>query len=473
MTSLSPISRFLTRGAELFARAGELTTLGTLDYRDANPAADTPQGSLENPRTPFDAIFDIDRPVAGVSVTNKTALRQMAVWRCVNLIAGAVARAPLNTYRRTPSGKVRATDHYLWPLLRYQANPFMTSYRFKRLMQTWLLLYGNAYAEIEINGRGQVVALWPWRPDRVHLTGWSAEDLAYHYITEEGDQVTLPGPYILHLRGLEMDGIMGLDPISQARQSLGLGAAAEQYGARFFSNNGRPGGFISHPAKLGADAKKNLTEAYESLHRGLRGAHRVAILEEGMKFVDVGIPPENMQFLETRKFQAIDIARLFGVPPHKIAEMDKATFSNIEHQAIEFVTDCLADWCANWEAECSHSLLSQREAADIVIEFNLDALMKGDLASRNRAYATGRQWGWLSVNEIRERENLNSIGPDGDRYMEPLNMQPLGTFPDDDPADESDSDVADPGTGAQPKKKKKPKAIAPAAGEEPANDPQN
>jgi HK97 family phage portal protein len=428
-------------------------------FRDADMNNLTAGGySLENPRTSWDRIFEVEPTFTGKQVTEASALQSAAVWACVRIISSAIGKIPLTTYRQTDDGKERATNHYLWNLLRRAPNPYMTAFRFKRMMQAWALLWGNAYAEIEISANGRVVGLWPWRPDRVRvcgdvpLTDAAARDsgmgLFYSYRLNDGTEVTLPGHNILHIRGLETDGVMGLGPIKVARQTVGLDQAAQEYGARFFDNNGRPGGFLTTANKLGSEGRKNLRESFEDLHRGLRGAHRIAILEEGLKYQDVGIPPEDMQFLQTRQFQAIDIARLFGVPPHKIAELSRATFSNIEHQSIEFIQDCLGDWFENWEQEIECSLLSAREASTIFVEFNADYLMRGDILSRYRSYSLGRMGGWLSVNDVREKENMNRI-EGGDRYMEPLNMQDVAeaaggeTDPEGNTAGDVDDDQID------------------------------
>lgn len=429
--------------------------------RDTTESSEVNMSAAENPRTPLSQIFSMEPNPAGISVTERTSLQLAAVWRCNTLISGAIGRTPFLSFERTDMGKELARGHYTWPLFTREANPHMTSYRFRRLMQTWVNLWGNAYAEIQISGRGQVIGLWPWRPDRVtiSLPGGgtpdaplmnSANSLIYTYTTSGGTRVSLPGDYILHLRGLETDGIMGLSPIRAARRSIALAAAAEEYGARYFGSGSTPGGILEHPGKVGKQAAENLRSSWEDIHRGLKGSHRLGILEEGMKYHEVGIPPEDMQFLQTRQFQAIDIARLFGVPPHKIAELSRATFSNIEHQSIEFVSDCLADWFANWESQCTSSLLSQREVdgvnglGGIELEFQVDRLMRGDMRGRYAAYATGRQWGWLSKNEIREKESMNRIA-DGDDYLTPLNM----TSQAEPPADPVDPEAADPDGEAQ------------------------
>jgi HK97 family phage portal protein len=439
--------------------------------RRTDEPSQAPGSSLENPRTSWDRIFETQEGYAGKSVNEITALQLMAVWRCVNLIAGALAKCPLNVYRRVPDiGKTKATNHYLWPLLHREANDVvkLSAYRFRRLMQTWLLLWGNAYALFEENGRGQIQRFWPLRPDRMRVTG-TAASLIYTYQRPDGSSYILPSAYMLHLRGLETDGIMGLSPIKAARQSLGLGLAAEEYGARYFGAGGKPGGYLEVMGKLTPVSKQNIRESFEDMHKGLHGAHRVGIFEEGMKYHEVGVPPEDMQFLQTRQFQGIDVARLFGVPPHKIAELARATFSNIEHQSMEFLQDCLADWMTNWEQELTVSCLSESESQTIFLEFSRDSIARGDKISRYTAYNIGRNGGWLSQNMILDEENLNRI-EGGDTFLTPLNMQVTSTSPETDPNDDPDDPGAvedDPNEGNEPEPNP---AIAPPA-PNPAVDP--
>lgn len=407
-----------------------LSAVPRTQFRD-DPSA-KPGSSLENPRTPWDRIFDIEKSYAGKSVSEISALQLAAVWRCVNIISGTNARTPFLPYRVGDEGRKVARDHYLYPILMKKSNPYMTAYRFKRVMQAWTLLWGNSYALIDESGRGQVTALWPLRPDRmkpiaIYDTDGRMTRLAYQFTPSNGSPVIFRDYEILHLRGLETDGVVGLSPIRANRQGIALGMAAEEYGARYFGQGVHVGGWVEHPTTLSATARKNVEEHYGDLYSGLHGSHKIAVLEEGMKYHEVGVPPEDMQFLQTRQFQAIDIARLFGVPPHMIAELSRATFSNIEHQGIDFVNTCMGDWFANWEQECGAQLLSDREGQTIELDFYEQGLLKGDAESRFNVYMLGRQNTILSPNDCREMEGLNRIDqPWADDYMQPLNMSPAG-----------------------------------------------
>lgn len=384
--------------------------------------------SLENPRNSLARVFDVEPAFTGRTVTEASSLSLSTVWACVRIIAGTAAKTPTKIYRRTPDGKQLATDHYLYSLFCGSANPHMSSFRFFRLMQTWQLLWGNAYAEIEINGRGQILGLWPMRPDRMRVG--QADDGSLLYIYDPASpglqKRVIDEHHMFHLRGLETDGVSGLSVIGQARQAVALAMAAEEYGARFFANNARPGIYLKHPGALSDKAKKNLIADWENLHRGLQGAHRVGVLEEGMELKEVGIPPEDAQFLQTREHQVIDICRWYGVQPHKVAALDRATNNNIEQQALEFVQDTMEDHFANWEAETSHTLLSAREAQTIFAEFDRSKLLRGDFKSRADGLVALRQNGFINADEGREDIGMNPIADgSGKKYLVQLNMQNL------------------------------------------------
>jgi HK97 family phage portal protein len=370
---------------------------------------------------------------SGVHVTSETAMRSSAVYACVRVLAESVASLPLPLYRRAGDrGRERAVNHPLYALLHDTPNPEMTSFELRETLMYHLALWGNAYCKIESDGAGRVTGLWPLLPGQMEVKRTPSGALEYGYRLPNGTVTKLSPDNILHIRGLSSNGIVGLSPISLARQSIGLALATEEYGARFFSNNAQPGVVLEHPGKLGDDAYDRLRTSWTETHSGLANAHRVAILEEGMKLEKVSIPPNDAQFLETRKFQATEIARIFRVPPHLIADLDKATFSNIEQQSLEFVVYSLRPWLVRIEQAISRALLTDAERRAYYWEFLVDGLLRGDTASRYQAYAVGRQWGWLSVNDVRERENMNPVDG-GDAYLEPLNMSEVGA-PSPDPA---------------------------------------
>jgi HK97 family phage portal protein len=384
----------------------------------------------------WQAIGWLGDSATGINVTQEGALRYSAVFACVRVLAESVASLPLIVYRRTADGKERAPEHPLYRLLHDRPNDYMTSFELRETLQGHLALWGNAYCEIEYNNAGVPIALWPLRPDRMEKVTASGGELFYEYWLPSGSLVKLPGYRVWHNRGLSSDGINGYSPIGLMRQSVALGLAAEEFGARFFGNDARPGGVLQHPGVLGDKALLNLRESWQSRHGGLSRSHRTAILEEGMTYQQIGIPPEDAQFLETRKFQVTEIARMFRVPPHMLADLERATFSNIEHQSIEFVMHTLRPWLVRWEQSIQMRLMPAKDQGSHYAEFLVDGLLRGDVQSRYQAYAVGRQNGWLSANDIRRLENQNPID-DGDVYLIPLNMVPASAASAPPPAPET------------------------------------
>lgn len=365
----------------------------------------------------------------GLHVTPETALQITAVFACVRVLAETVASLPLPVYRRLENGgKERARDFYLYPILHDLPNTEMTSFELRETLMGHLGTWGNAYAEIELRpGYGRAKALWPLRPDRMRVRRRN-RNLQYVYRLPDkvgGRTVVLPAERILHIHGLGYDGLVGYSPIHMARQAIGLAMATEEFGARFFKNDATPGGVLEHPGELSDSAHKRLQESWEEKHSGLEKSHRLAILEEGMKFKDIGIPPEDAQFLQTRKFQVIEIARMYRVPPHMIMDLERGTFSNIEHQSIEFVVHTIRPWLVRWEQRIKQDIFLPGERDTYFAEFLVDGLLRGDIKSRYEAYSIGRQNGWLSANDVRELENQNPIDG-GDVYLIPLNMIPAG-----------------------------------------------
>ena len=288
-----------------------------------------------------------------------------------------------------------------------------------------LLLWGNAYAQIIRNARGEVVALYPLMPNKMTVDRDSNGRLFYLYQRSNEDtpslgkdsQVYLSPSDVLHIPGLGFDGLVGYSPIAMAKNAVGLAIATEEYGAKFFANGAAPGGVLEHPGTI-KDPQK-IKESWNAAYQGSGNSHRVAVLEEGMKYQPIGISPEQAQFLETRKFQINEIARIFRVPPHMLADLEKSSFSNIEQQSLEFVKYTLDPWVVRWEQSMCRALLMESEKSKLFIKFNVDGLLRGDYVSRMSGYATARQNGWMSANDIRELENLDRIPAElgGDLYL--------------------------------------------------------
>ena len=364
-------------------------------------------------------------PVAsGSNVTEESALRVTAVFSCVRILSWTLASLPLHLYRRLkPRGKERASDHPIYRLLHDSPNSEQTSFQFRSLLMAHLCLWGNGYAEIEFDRHGHPVGLWP-------IPAWLCtpfrdyrKDLAYDVRLPDGTRKILPPYQVWHIMGLSLDGLKGLSPIGMAREAIGLSMAAETFGASFFGNGLNPGGVAEHPQKLSPEAHTRLKESLNEKYEGLGKAHRLMLLEEGMKYTKVGIAPEEAQFLGTRNFQVADIARLYGVPPHMIGNTEKTSSwgTGVEQQGIGFVVYTMRPYLVAWEQETSSKLIDPKDRRDYFPEFAVDGLLRGDIKTRYDSYAIGRQWGWLSVNDVRELENSNPI-EGGEIYMTPLNM---------------------------------------------------
>lgn len=368
--------------------------------------------------------FFFGTSTSGKTVNERTAMQTTAVYACVRILAETIASLPLHTYRYTTKGKEKATDHPMYYILHGEPNPEMTSFVFRETLMGHLLLWGNAYAQIIRDGRGRVVALYPLLPHKMLVHRNDQGQLYYQY-DKDGQSYYLRNYEVLHIPGLGFDGLVGYSPIAMAKNAIGMAIATEEYGAKFFANGANPGGVLEHPGVVKDPAR--VRDSWNAVYQGSSNAHRVAVLEEGMKFQSIGIPPEQAQFLETRKFQINEIARLFRIPPHMIGDLEKSSFSNIEQQSLEFVMYTLDPWVIRWEQAIQRALFSDSEKLQYFVKFNVDGLLRGDYQGRMNGYAVARQNGWLSSNDIRELENLNRIPAElgGDLYLINGNMTKL------------------------------------------------
>nr|DAT97699.1 MAG TPA: Portal [Caudoviricetes sp.] len=367
---------------------------------------------------------------AGKTVNERSAMQLTAVYACVRILAEGIAGLPLHLYKCGKNGsREKAVDHPLYFLLHDEPNPEMTSFVFRETLMTHLLLYGNCYCQIIRDGRGQVAALYPLMPNQMSVDRDEKGQLYYTYLRsgEEADTMKKGTVYllpedVLHIPALGFDGLVGYSPIAMAKNSIGMGLACEEYGAKFFANGAAPSGVLEHPGTI-KDITR-LRESWNAIYGGSKNAGKVAILEEGMHYSPISISPNEAQFLETRKFQVDEIARIFHVPPHMIGDLERSTFSNIEQQSLEFVKYTLNPWVCRWEQALTRSLLSPKEKREYSIKFNVDGLLRGDYQSRMNGYAVGRQNGWMSANDIRELENLDHIPAEqgGDLYLVNGNM---------------------------------------------------
>lgn len=377
--------------------------------------------------------FFMGSSAAGKSVNERSAMQMTAVYACVRILSESIAGLPLHMYRYEDDGsKTKAVEHPLYHLLHDEPNPEMTSFIFRETLMSHLLLWGNAYAQIIRNGKGDIIALYPLMPNRMKVERDAKGQLYYEYQTMKEDAPTMKGAVyqlypneVLHVPGLGFDGLVGYSPIAMAKNAIGLAIAAEEYGSKFYANGAAPSGVLEHPNVLKDPAK--VRDSWNAAFGGSSNAHRVAVLEEGMKYTPISISPNEAQFLETRKFQINEIARIFRVPPHMVGDLEKSSFSNIEQQSLEFVKYTLNPWVCRWEQALQRALLDDDEKGKYFFRFNVEGLLRGDYQSRMNGYAIARQNGWMSANDIRELENIDRIPVElgGDLYLVNGNMLPL------------------------------------------------
>lgn len=361
---------------------------------------------------------------SGVTVTPKGALGNTPVLRAITILSETIAQLPLHVIDESQNKKKKALQHPLFRVLYLEPNSLMSSFEFRQLMMTCVCLYGNFFAEIEFNNAGDVVALYPWKNDKVIL--FKAEDntLWYSYRTDSPNskEILIPSRRVLHIKSFSDNGLWGKSPIQIAREAVALSQAAEAYGAKFFGSGGKPTGVFSTDSKLKGDTIDRLQEQWKK-RMGDSSSTKTLFLEEGLKYQPISLSPEDSQFIETRKFQISEIARMFGVPPHMLFDLERATFSNIEHQSIEFVTFSILPWIKRIEQEMTRKLLTVKEQSRYLIQFNVSGLLRGDTKSRFESYAIGKNAGFLTTNDIRKLEDMDPK-EGGDVLWTPANTMP-------------------------------------------------
>ena len=418
-------------------------------FKNRKKSRDAPK--VEDRTVGSSFTFFMGNSSSGKTVTERSAMQMTAVYACVRILSEAVAGLPLHFYRYKADGsKEKAIDSNLYHLIHDEPNPEMSSFVFRETLMTHLLLWGNAYAQIIRNGKGEVIALYPLMPNKMSVDRDENGKLYYTYTRSDcepnamnGSSVVLEPKDVLHIPGLGFDGLVGYSPIAMAKNAIGLAIATEEFGSKFFANGAAPSGVLEHPGTIKDPSR--VREAWQSQFGGSGNSGKVAVLEEGMKYTPISISPEQAQFLETRKFQINEIARIFRVPPHMVGDLEKSSFSNIEQQSLEFVKYTLDPWVVRWEQSLSRSLLSEDEKKQYFFKFNLEGLLRGDYQSRMNGYAIARQNGWMSANDIRELEDLDKLSPEqgGDLYLVNGNMLPLkkaGAYADKNNEEETDNE---------------------------------
>ena len=357
----------------------------------------------------------LDRPTSsGINVNDNVALGIPAVYACIRVLAESIASLPLIVYERLPNGdKQRALDFSLYRILHDQPNPLMTALEIKELIVGHLCLRGNSYNLIE-RDYGEVTALWPLHPDKVQVEV-EGRELIYTYQDEHGPEKKFPMADVLHIRGLSSDGIVGYSPLSLLKDTFGHSKAISDYSANYFKNDASPGGILSTPNSLGAQAVSNLRESWEHGYKGQGNKHRVAVLDSDLKWQSVGVSPENSQMIESQKFSVVEIARVFRVPLNLVMDYERSTYSNVQEQNRSFLIHTLVPWMERIEQAIQKSLLTEGERGKYFVEHLTQNFLKADTKERFEAYKIAKEAGFMSINEIRQLENMNSV-EGGDTY---------------------------------------------------------
>jgi HK97 family phage portal protein len=365
----------------------------------------------------------------GLRINKNSALKYTPFWSAVRIISGTIGALPFLVYKRiNDEDKEREPKHPIYKMLHDRPNDYMDSLTFLETRMAHVLTYGNGYAEIQRDGGGRPIHLWPLLPNRTkRVIDKDTEIPYYEIILPDNTKTTLPDYNVLHIKGLGFDGLTGYDVVSYHKQAIAYGMAVKEYGARFFGNNASPGGALEVPEELSDEAHKRLKESWRESHQGLTEAHHIAILEDGTKFNKIGIDPEQAQAIEVQKWTVDDCSRIFQIPPHMLASMEYSKYNNVEQLEIEFVKRTMLYWFRKLELECNYKLFMPSEYGKYFSEILYDGLLRGDIKTRYECYRIGKMSGFLSTDDILRKENMNSIGPAGDIYLEPLNMVPAGS----------------------------------------------
>lgn len=374
---------------------------------------------------PGEARVYVSPRQAGVTVTEDTALTLAEWWACVNVIARTVAALPWHVYERSTAGREPVNGMVAW-LLNSQPNPEMTAFSFREALMAHVLNWGNGYAEIQRDGAGRPVALWLLTPDRVCVErDPSSGAIVYEVRGDDGVQTVLAQSDVLHLHGLGFDGLVGYSPVRMAARSIGIGMAQDTFAQSFYANGTQLGTLVEMSATMRKDQIDDAERYYNDKHGGPDKAFKVKVAPAGTKVHPMGMPMTDAQFIESRGFSVTAAARWLGVPPHKIADLTRSTNNNIEHQGIEFVTDAIVPWAVRLEQEANVKLFGARAQGRVYTKLAVSALMRGDSKARAEFYRVLVQIGAMSINEVRELEELNGIGQAGDAHLVQINQTTL------------------------------------------------
>lgn len=375
-------------------------------------------------------LFNYQPTASGQDITPYTAMQVSTVYACVKVLAETMASLPFQVFKRTDEGREVAINHPLYKLIHNKPNPIQSAFEYWEMAMAHVLLRGNHYSFIELNRAGQLSALWPLNPatmivEAVESTAGALTISRYLYTRQDGKQIIFRPEDIWHLKDISSDGLVGDSRIAQVANPIGLAKATEEHGSKYFANNASPGVLLVYPGKLSENARENLKKSFDKNHAGSGNAYKTHVLEEGLEIKHIGMSMEDSQFLETRRFQVEDIARIFRVPSILIQHPDKtATYASSEQLMLAWVMHTVRPWAKRIENSVDNKFLPGNMH---YAEMNLDGLLRGDIKTRYEGYKVGREWGFMSANDIRRLENMNPIGGKGDEYLRAMNMTLAGT----------------------------------------------
>ncbi|NKQ20507.1 phage portal protein [Brevibacillus laterosporus] len=381
------------------------------------------ESDLQNPKDWLINLLGGSTTYSGERVTSDTALLNSNVYTCASILGGDIGKLPIQIFKRKGDRIERERSHPVVNLLGIRPNPYMSAYTFKELLQVHLMLWGNAYALIDWGSDGRPQALWPLNPTLTEVTTDPKTGEVWYVTTlPSGEHRKIPWFDLLHLKAISKTGLKGISPISVIREKLGIQQASDKFIGAFYANGTTSRGILKVPDILQPEAKDRTREEWQKLNSGLNNSHKVAILDGGLDYQSLGMPLKDAEFIETQKFGIGEIAKIYKIPPHKLGQLDRATFSNIEHQSIEYVKNTLQPIITNWEQEIDYKLFTSKERKQYYSKFNVESELRGDSQSRAQYYKDMVSISSITFNEIREKENQNGYGEIGDRPIIPLNM---------------------------------------------------
>ena len=388
---------------------------------------DDDTSDLKSPNKWLINLIGGNETYSGENVDTETAMNIAAVYACIRILSNHVAMLPLQLYQEVRGKKKKIRDHPIARIIETRPNPYMTPFQFKQTMEAHRQLYGNAFAEIEWGKDGYPKALWVLNPlvTKIVMEKDSNGNLKRYLVQTtlvNGKVVYLPYSSVLHIRGLSTNGIVGKSPIDVARETIGIQIAGQKFTGKFYANGTMSSGVLKVPQSLKPEAKQVIRQEWEKFNNGIDNSHRVAILDAGLDYQSLGIKQCDAQYIETQKFSIAEIARIFNVPPHMLADLERATFSNIEQQSLEFVRDTLSPLLISWEQELQYQLFTEDEinVKRYYFKFNLNSLLRGDSTNRAAYYEKMINLGIYSINEVRELEDKDKI-KNGDKHYMSLN----------------------------------------------------